>query len=172
MIARAKCHQNRAEIILFTAMSWLLITMSNVGKVGVCLAFTALAPYTTELFPTVIRNTVAGFVGSCGRIGTLIAPQLAFLVCCTFYVVIACTDGKSLQRMTLQSALFITFAYPANFSHAIANSDFCILESPCNWYLDQSVSGFIPHHRHIAVLPLLYLLSHDIIVITIVSQCQ
>ena len=63
-------------------MTWVVIGMSTIGKLGAAMSFASLFPYTTELFPTVIRNTVLGFVSTCGRIGTLIAPQLALLVSC------------------------------------------------------------------------------------------
>ncbi|XP_062570126.1 solute carrier family 22 member 4-like [Saccostrea cucullata] len=46
------------------------------AKLGVSAAWPALMTFTTELYPTVIRNISYGFLSSVSRVGAMVAPQL------------------------------------------------------------------------------------------------
>jgi len=60
-------------------LRWLQITLSLIGKFGASASFAIVFVYTAELFPTEIRSTAVGASSLCGRIGGIIAPQIAML---------------------------------------------------------------------------------------------
>merc|ERR1712106_480753 len=68
---------------LVTAQSlrlrWLQITLALVGKFGATAGFAVVFVYTAEMFPTEIRSTAVGASSLCGRIGGILAPQIALL---------------------------------------------------------------------------------------------
>jgi OCT family organic cation transporter-like MFS transporter 4/5 len=51
-----------------------------VGKGVVVSGFCTTFLYASELFPTVLRGVAIGHCGFWGRVGSLLAPQLLFLV--------------------------------------------------------------------------------------------
>jgi nitrate/nitrite transporter NarK len=51
-----------------------------IGKGVAVSGFCTMFLYTSELFPTVLRGVAMGHCGFWGRVGSLIAPQLLFLV--------------------------------------------------------------------------------------------
>ena len=63
----------------FRALLWLQVVLSLVGKFGAAASFAIVFVYTAELFPTEIRSTAVGGSSFCGRIGGIIAPQIALL---------------------------------------------------------------------------------------------
>ena len=60
-------------------MGSLVTAASLVGKFGAAASFAIVFVYTAELFPTEIRSTAVGGSSFCGRIGGIIAPQIALL---------------------------------------------------------------------------------------------
>ena len=53
--------------------------MSLIGKFGATASFAIVFVYTAEMFPTEIRSTAVGASSLCGRIGGILAPQIAML---------------------------------------------------------------------------------------------
>ena len=51
------------------------------GKIGASAAFSMVYVYSAELFPTVVRNAGMGSSSCMARVGGMIAPYIADLVC-------------------------------------------------------------------------------------------
>nr|KAG5711083.1 hypothetical protein BaRGS_004727 [Batillaria attramentaria] len=58
---------------------WLTVALAMVGKLGIAGAFATIWVYTSELLPTVIRNSGVGASSFCARIGAIISPYIANL---------------------------------------------------------------------------------------------
>ena len=52
-----------------------------IGKIGASAGFSMVYQYSAELFPTVVRNAGMGSSSCMARIGGMIAPYVADLVC-------------------------------------------------------------------------------------------
>ncbi|XP_076469616.1 organic cation transporter protein-like [Babylonia areolata] len=61
------------------SLQWVTVTMAMLGKLGVAGAFAIIWVYSSELFPTVIRNSGMGFCSVCAGIGAILAPYIAGL---------------------------------------------------------------------------------------------
>lgn len=68
-----------AGFITTPSLQWLQICLALIGKFGATMSFAVVFVYTAEMFPTEIRSTAVGTSSLCGRIGGLIAPQVASL---------------------------------------------------------------------------------------------
>jgi MFS transporter, OCT family, solute carrier family 22 (organic cation transporter), member 4/5 len=55
------------------------ISAAVAGKFGVAAAFAMLFVYTTELFPTVVRNAALGANSAAARVGGVAAPMVVLL---------------------------------------------------------------------------------------------
>ncbi|PAA91413.1 hypothetical protein BOX15_Mlig002319g1 [Macrostomum lignano] len=64
-------------VLLAPDLSWLIITLSMLGKLFNTTAFGVIYLWTAELYPTSIRNIGVSTSSMCARIGTLFAPALA-----------------------------------------------------------------------------------------------
>lgn len=87
-------HVSRLKILigghLLTGVSLLLITvvpgatakfcLANLGIVGVTITFPMVYLYSSEVYPTVVRNIGVGLGSVCARIGSMIAPFIATMV--------------------------------------------------------------------------------------------
>ena len=62
-------------------MTALEVGLPLAGRFFISAAFLTLYIYAAELFPTVVRNVSMSVGSFCGRIGGIIAPYLASLVC-------------------------------------------------------------------------------------------
>ncbi|GFO15322.1 solute carrier family 22 member 13 [Plakobranchus ocellatus] len=65
------------SLYLGSDYQWLNISLAVLGKAGVSAAFATIWLYTTELFPTVIRNAGVSSSSLCAKIGGVIAPYIA-----------------------------------------------------------------------------------------------
>ncbi|KAJ8015162.1 hypothetical protein DPEC_G00023280 [Dallia pectoralis] len=57
----------------------LSVTLVMIGKTGVAGAFGFLYLYSTELFPTVVRNMALGATSMSSRIGSTVSPYIAYM---------------------------------------------------------------------------------------------
>ncbi|KAM9846438.1 LOW QUALITY PROTEIN: uncharacterized protein ACBR49_009739 [Aulostomus maculatus] len=58
---------------------WVAILLEMLGKFGVTSAFCVVYTVTSEVFPTVIRNTAMGCCSMAARVGTIISPFIVYL---------------------------------------------------------------------------------------------
>ncbi|KAM9846439.1 LOW QUALITY PROTEIN: solute carrier family 22 member 4-like [Aulostomus maculatus] len=58
---------------------WVAILLEMLGKFGVTSAFCVVYTVTSEVFPTVIRNTAMGCCSMAARVGTIISPFIIYL---------------------------------------------------------------------------------------------
>jgi len=65
------------------------MVLSLTGKFAVSTAFTLLYVYTSELFPTEVRNKGLGVTSVAARVGGILAPFIASLVRLLWFDVIA-----------------------------------------------------------------------------------
>lgn len=56
------------------------MTAAMIGKFGASAGFTIIYIFTTELFPTVVRNAGVGASSCAARIGSIVAPYTVDLV--------------------------------------------------------------------------------------------
>lgn len=59
---------------------WLVITLAMLGKLSITASYGAVYIFSTEQFPTVIRNAGLGAGSTCARLGSIIAPFFNILV--------------------------------------------------------------------------------------------
>nr|CAH7722372.1 unnamed protein product [Callosobruchus chinensis] len=60
-------------------MQWLTITLAMFGKMAITASYGAVYIFSTEQFPTVIRNAGLGAGSTCARLGSIIAPYINIL---------------------------------------------------------------------------------------------
>ncbi|KAK7105608.1 organic cation transporter protein-like [Littorina saxatilis] len=58
---------------------WILVALSNVGKLGASSAFSIIYLFSAELYPTVARNSLMGASSMVARIGGIASPYIAQL---------------------------------------------------------------------------------------------
>lgn len=61
-------------------MEWLTVTLAMVGKLAITASYGAVYIFSTEQFPTVIRNAGLGAGSTCARIGSITSPYINVLV--------------------------------------------------------------------------------------------
>lgn len=69
--------------ILVIPKDWttVLISTAMLGRLGISAAYAVVALYTTELFPTEVRNSAIGVSSMFGHFGSMLAPFVVdFLV--------------------------------------------------------------------------------------------
>lgn len=59
--------------------------MFFISKCAISISFSVTYVYTTELFPTNLRQGLMGICAACGYIGSMTAPQTPLLVSTTYY---------------------------------------------------------------------------------------
>ena len=65
--------------VIPTDQAILMITFASFGKAMAAAAFNSSYTYTSQQFPTFVRNTFFLFVSSIGRLGSIISPQINLL---------------------------------------------------------------------------------------------
>ena len=68
---------NNNELIFFSELQPLTLTLAIIGKMGSAAAFGLIYIYSLELYPTVVRNGGMGLSSCVGRIGSMLAPYMA-----------------------------------------------------------------------------------------------
>ncbi|KAG1693180.1 Organic cation transporter 1 [Nymphon striatum] len=66
-------------LIVPKKLTWLLVTLSMIGKFGISASFVMTYVYSSELFPTVIRNIGIGSSSMIGRLGSIASPFISDL---------------------------------------------------------------------------------------------
>ena len=66
--------------IIFSALYWITVVLSNVGKFGISAAFAIIYVWSAELFPTNVRNSGMGSSSMMANIGSMVSPYIADLV--------------------------------------------------------------------------------------------
>ncbi|XP_026748832.2 organic cation transporter protein-like isoform X1 [Galleria mellonella] len=61
-------------IFIPTSMEWLTLVFAIIGQIGAYTSFVQVYLFTSEVFPTVVRNSAMGFSSMFGRFGGFIAP--------------------------------------------------------------------------------------------------
>ena len=72
------------EIIIMLFLSGtavVTLVLALIGKIGASSGFHLVYQYSAELFPTVVRNAGMGSCSCMARVGGIIAPLIADLVC-------------------------------------------------------------------------------------------
>jgi hypothetical protein len=70
----------RSLYLSLSALSWLLVVLSNVGKFGVTAAFSIIYVYTAELYHTTVRSASIGVCSIGARVFAMASPYIADLV--------------------------------------------------------------------------------------------
>ncbi|KAG1691675.1 Organic cation transporter protein [Nymphon striatum] len=61
-------------IVVPEGMNWLTVTFAMIGKFGTTLGFTIVHIYSSELYPTVVRNIGLGTSSMLARVGSMLSP--------------------------------------------------------------------------------------------------
>ncbi|KAK7106961.1 organic cation transporter protein-like isoform X2 [Littorina saxatilis] len=62
-----------------SSMQWTTTALAMIGKLGIAGGFATVWVYTSELFPTLVRNSGMGASSVCARIGGVVCPYVANL---------------------------------------------------------------------------------------------
>ena len=68
-----------------TALHWLLVTLAVIGKTCASTGFEVLYIFSSELFPTVVRNVGMGSSSAFARAGSMLSPYIAQMVSLLYY---------------------------------------------------------------------------------------
>jgi OCT family organic cation transporter-like MFS transporter 4/5 len=60
-------------------LQWLTVTLAMIGKLAITASYGAVYIFSTEQFPTVIRNAGLGAGSTCARIGSITSPYINVL---------------------------------------------------------------------------------------------
>ncbi|KAJ8949971.1 hypothetical protein NQ318_002379 [Aromia moschata] len=61
---------------LRNTQQWLVVVLAMIGKLAITASYGAVYIFSTEQFPTVIRNAGLGAGSTCARLGSIIAPYI------------------------------------------------------------------------------------------------
>lgn len=88
---------------------WLVVTMALVGKFGIAGSFASIYVYSTEIFPTPVRNVGVGGCSMMARVGGIAAPFIVLLgsehASIPYYVFGGCAILAGLLMITLPETL-------------------------------------------------------------------
>lgn len=57
-------------------MNWLIVTLAMIGKLAITASYGTVYIFSTEQFPTVIRNAGLGAGSMAARLGSVFAPLI------------------------------------------------------------------------------------------------
>ncbi|XP_066254565.1 organic cation transporter protein-like [Euwallacea similis] len=57
-------------------LQWLIVTLAMLGKLAITASYGAVYIFSTEQFPTVVRNAGLGAGSTCARVGSIITPYI------------------------------------------------------------------------------------------------
>lgn len=72
-------HSRNEFSSFFADMVWLTITLAMIGKLAITSSYGTVYVFSTEQFPTVIRNVALGAASMSARIGGILAPFINLL---------------------------------------------------------------------------------------------
>lgn len=64
----------------FLDQQWMIITLAMIGKLAITASYVSVYIFSSEQFPTVIRNAGLGAGSTCARIGSIMAPYINIMV--------------------------------------------------------------------------------------------
>lgn len=62
------------SIYSFAAQNWLIVALAMIGKLAITASYGVIYLFSTEQFPTVIRNAGLGAGSTSARLGSVLAP--------------------------------------------------------------------------------------------------
>lgn len=68
-------------IYIFIEMTWAVVLLFLIGKLGITSSFGIVFVHTAEMLPTTVRSGGVGFSSTTARFGALLAPFVPLLVC-------------------------------------------------------------------------------------------
>lgn len=74
MIENSFYKNNSVYVILGT--NWLIVTLAMIGKLAITASYGTIYIFSTEQFPTVIRNAGLGAGSMSARLGSVFAPLI------------------------------------------------------------------------------------------------
>ncbi|KAK7491562.1 hypothetical protein BaRGS_00017201, partial [Batillaria attramentaria] len=80
LVAGVSCTLTVFTVLYASAsMQWITTALAMVGRMGIAGGFATIYLYTSELYPTVVRNSAMGASSFFARIGSVISPYIANL---------------------------------------------------------------------------------------------
>lgn len=73
------CYNKSYNLLISVDLPWVGVLLEMLGKFGMTSAFCIVYAVTSELFPTVIRNSAMGCCSMAARIGTIVSPFILYL---------------------------------------------------------------------------------------------
>lgn len=64
----------------FIDLTWAVMSLFLIGKLGITISFAVLYTYTAEMMPTCLRSCGVGASSTCARFGAMLAPFVPLLV--------------------------------------------------------------------------------------------
>lgn len=80
LIAGLGCGATLLPVFLLSQGSeyqWVTVVLALIGKLGAAASFASVYIFSSELFPTVLRNAGMGTASVCARVGGMLAPYVA-----------------------------------------------------------------------------------------------
>uniref|UniRef100_A0A3B3QMR9 Major facilitator superfamily (MFS) profile domain-containing protein n=1 Tax=Paramormyrops kingsleyae TaxID=1676925 RepID=A0A3B3QMR9_9TELE len=66
-------------LLVIKFLDAVVLVLVMLGKGGITAAYCFIYVYSTEMFPTVLRNTGMGAISTATRVGTIISPYIAYI---------------------------------------------------------------------------------------------
>lgn len=67
-------------VLLLSDLTWAVMTLFLIGKLGITISFAVLYTYTAEMMPTTLRSCGVGASSTISRFGAMLAPFVPLLV--------------------------------------------------------------------------------------------
>lgn len=76
--------EDKIQRIFLSGISWPFLICNQLGKLAITISYGTIYVFSTEQFPTSVRNVGLGFCSTFGRVGAIIAPYIMELVSFVF----------------------------------------------------------------------------------------